>query len=371
MAPKRKLRSSEENEAGEGSGAGAFAGGAAGAKAGGAQQRAAKKSKPKKVNTVSLPDRVEISFLPNGFKPDLTKLVEGAPGTRTGRPLRLYADGIFDLFHYGHARALEQAKRSFPNSYLLVGCCNDKLTHELKGRTVLKDTERYESLKHCKWVDEVVADAPWVVDDAFIAAHQASWLLTIDFVCHDALPYGDASGQSSSGDVYAHLKRQGRFVETQRTDGISTSDIITSIIQDYDVFVRRNMERGYNARDMNVPFLKEQAIKFDIVKDKVTRRVGKVIKDRQDKLTQQQAGRALTTKGAKSRGGSSGRNSNGHKERHNLVLDLGNHAQETITDMQRNFVQIFDRDGAIRTSFREQRRQIRERVNVLARSSFC
>ena len=43
---------------------------------------------------------------------------------------------------------------------------------------------------------------------------------------------------------------------------------IRSIIQDYDVFVRRNMERGYNARDMNVPFLKEQAIKFDIVKVK-------------------------------------------------------------------------------------------------------
>ncbi len=49
----------------------------------------------------------------------------------------------------------------------------------------------------------------------------------IDFICHDALPYGDASGQSSSGDVYARIKREGRFVETQRTDGISTSDIIT------------------------------------------------------------------------------------------------------------------------------------------------
>ncbi|CAM9304088.1 unnamed protein product [Ectocarpus sp. 12 AP-2014] len=365
MAPKRKLRSSAEEDGGGGSSAVVVMGnGSAGAKAGGARH-AAKKSKAKK-NVPPLPARVDIAFLPNGFRPDLTKLVAGAPGTSTGRPLRLYADGIFDLFHFGHAKALEQAKRSFPNSYLLVGCCNDKLTHELKGRTVMKDTERYESLKHCKWVDEVVEDAPWVVDEDFIAVHQ------IDFVCHDALPYGDASGQSSSGDVYAHLKRQGRFVETQRTEGISTSDIITSIIQDYDVFVRRNMERGYNARDMNVPFLKEQAIKFDIVKDKVTRRVGKVIKDRQNKKTKQQAGGALITKGVKGRGGGGGGvDPNGNKERHNLVLDLGNHAQETITDMQRNFVQIFDRDGAIRTSFREQRRQIRERVNVLARTSFC
>jgi hypothetical protein len=46
----------------------------------------------------------------------------------------------------------------------------------------------------CRWVDEVLQDAPWVITEEFLNKHN------IDFVAHDDLPYADNSGQAD--DVY-------------------------------------------------------------------------------------------------------------------------------------------------------------------------
>ncbi|KAJ4810787.1 Choline-phosphate cytidylyltransferase [Rhynchospora pubera] len=170
----------------------------------------------------------------------------------TDRPVRVYADGIYDLFHFGHARSLEQAKKSFPNTYLLVGCCNDEVTHKYKGKTVMTDEERYESLRHCKWVDEVIPDAPWVINQEFLDKHK------IDYVAHDSLPYADASGAGK--DVYEFVKKVGKFKETKRTEGISTSDVIMRIVKDYNEYVMRNLARGYTRKELGVSYVREKRI---------------------------------------------------------------------------------------------------------------
>lgn len=168
------------------------------------------------------------------------------------RPIRVYADGVFDLFHLGHMRQLEQAKKALPNTQLICGVPSDVETHKRKGLTVLSDYQRCETLKHCKWVDEVIPDAPWCVTPEFLEKHK------IDYVAHDDLPYAS----SDSDDIYKPIKEKGMFLTTQRTDGISTSDIITKIIRDYDKYLMRNFARGATRQELNVSWFKKNELEF-------------------------------------------------------------------------------------------------------------
>ena len=201
-----------------------------------AEDGARPKRRTKSSSHKSKPDMKEDS---KAMPPPMKAGLQDPVGFKTnpppiGRPVRIYADGVFDLFHLGcvlhthgikiiadwklrHMRQLEQAKNAFPDVCLLVGVTGDAETHKRKGLTVLTGAERAETVRHCKWVDEVIPNCPWIVTPDFLEKHK------IDYVAHDDLPYGADEGD----DIYTPIKREGKFLVTQRTEGVSTTGIIT------------------------------------------------------------------------------------------------------------------------------------------------
>ncbi|XP_057850155.1 choline-phosphate cytidylyltransferase 2 isoform X2 [Cryptomeria japonica] len=179
-------------------------------------------------------EKISVLEGPKRFEPHPS--LKPMKSSKNEKPVRVYADGIWDLFHFGHARSLEQAKKL--------------------------------------WVDEVVPNAPWVITQEFIEKYQ------IDYVAHDALPYADASG--SGKDVYAYVKSIGKFKETKRTEGISTSDIIMRILKGYNQYVMRNLARGYTRKDLGVSYVKEKQLKVNMSISKLQQKV----KEQQERVGQ-------------------------------------------------------------------------------------
>lgn len=157
-------------------------------------------------------------------------------------------------------RQLEQAKKAFPNVWLIVGVASDVETHKLKGRTVQTMAERAETLRHCRWVDQVIAPCPWAITPDFVEKHE------IDFVAHDDAPYvstgakGDAYDEEE--DIYGWLKRAGKFHTTQRAPSISTTDLIVRIIQNYEEYIHRSLARGVKPHELNIGALKANQIQM-------------------------------------------------------------------------------------------------------------
>jgi choline-phosphate cytidylyltransferase len=148
--------------------------------------------------------------------------------------VRIYADGVFDVLHHGHARVFEQAKTMFDDVYLIVGIHSDEDVHKMKGPTVMTYTERSSMLRHIKWIDEVVEHAPWRITHDFIKEH------AIDFVAHDGEPYASLD---MTEDLYHVPKTLNIFRSTQRTVGISTTDLVQRILDNSSTYIIRNSIR--------------------------------------------------------------------------------------------------------------------------------
>lgn len=111
----------------------------------------------------------------------------------------------------------------------MVGVKGDDDMQKVKGTTIMSGAERAEVVRACKYVDEVIEDCPAVILPQFVAQ------LHIDYFG------GSEESLSMTGfDPYQFLKRQGKAFVIPRTQTISSSDTVTRIIRDRDMFTESN-----------------------------------------------------------------------------------------------------------------------------------
>ena len=89
---------------------------------------------------------------------------------------RVYVDIVGDLFHYGHMEFLKNARAL--GDYLLVGVHADDAVIAHKRKPILTMEERVACVAGCRYVDEVLPNAPWITDRDWIEKHNIHLLRT-------------------------------------------------------------------------------------------------------------------------------------------------------------------------------------------------
>lgn len=128
--------------------------------------------------------------------------------------MRILTEGVYDIFHFGHANGIRRAKEL--GKTLVVGVNSSESAAEHKNVPVMKDIERIKVIESCKWADEVIGYTPYVLDMNFIK--QAKCELVV---------HGDDQITVLSGsDCYDEVKKMEMYKSFERTQYISTTNLI-------------------------------------------------------------------------------------------------------------------------------------------------
>ncbi len=131
---------------------------------------------------------------------------------------RVYVDMVADLFHYGHMEFLRKAREM--GTYLIAGIVADDVVELSKKKPILTMEERVASVAYCKYVDQVLPNAPWRIDRAWIIQHR----IQLDV-------HGDDYAQEQLDDIYNVPQEMGILRTVPYTEGISTTEIIRRILE--------------------------------------------------------------------------------------------------------------------------------------------
>jgi glycerol-3-phosphate cytidylyltransferase-like family protein len=185
----------------------------------------------------------------------------------------IYCDGIFDLLHRGHMEQFRQvdlfkpmirwdpihvllaphsllcltfltliflvphpsdrqAHSVFPGgTRLFVGVCNDEDTCGYKRPPIMSESERYAAVASCKYVHKVIEASPIVHSTSKPGEEKTRSELMVekDNIHYFAIGREYETVKEGKKDYYALAKERGMALYTERTGGISTSELIQRI----------------------------------------------------------------------------------------------------------------------------------------------
>jgi cytidyltransferase-like protein len=107
----------------------------------------------------------------------------------------VYMDGVFDLFHIGHLRAIEQCASL--GDVVVIGVTGDADAALYKRPPILSQQQRVTVIAALRCVHRVICPCPLIVTESFIDEHG------IDLVVHGFCDEADADRQAA-GQVSAH-----------------------------------------------------------------------------------------------------------------------------------------------------------------------
>lgn len=141
----------------------------------------------------------------------------GDPGVSAATAARVYVDMVGDLFHAGHVSLLREARRH--GDWLMVGVLSDDTAASYKRRPIMTLPERVAVIESCRYVDEVIADAPLRVTEEFLAEHGITTVV-----------HGDDLSPEGAEFVYGPAAAAGKLTYIPRAGGISTTQLIQRVL---------------------------------------------------------------------------------------------------------------------------------------------
>jgi cytidyltransferase-like protein len=163
----------------------------------------------------------------------------------------VYVCGSWDLFNSGHIAALVEARAM--GDFLLVGVHDDATVNRLRGHglPILNLYERTLSLLSCKYVDEVIIGAPFVISEELIKTMNISVVAkgSVSDIANSSghsavhISYDEAQVSQVVAREYEVPQRLGILREFRSTSPLTALSIIERIIAQRAAFQRRRRWR--------------------------------------------------------------------------------------------------------------------------------